>query len=424
MKIPSIRILMAILFCALLTRFSSTSTSAADWSPGPGWTLAWGDEFSGSSVSSSNWAFDTGGGGWGNNELQTYTSSSANVYIQSGQLVIKAVKDAAGNYTSARLKTQGKRSWTYGKIAARIKLPYGQGIWPAFWMLGDNITSVGWPRCGEIDIMEMVGGGENRDDTMYGTLHWDASGHASYGSPPKELPDPQFFYQAFHVFEIEWNSNEIIWRLDGTEFFRTSVNTAQWPTMDEFHRPFFIILNLAVGGNWPGYPNASTVFPQYMNIDWVRVYTPSSGGIVSGNVYRLTPKIGASKSLDVQGVGTADGTQVQIWDFGGGNNQKWRITDVGNGFYKLVPQHATTKALDVNAAGTANGTKIQIWTDNSSNAQKWRLTDTGSGWYKLSPAHALGSCLDVAGAANVNGTKVQLYTDNGSDAQRWKLEPQ
>ena len=131
------------------------------WTPGTGWTLVWADEFSGTSVDAQNWTYDVGGGGWGNNELETYTSSPANAYVQNGELVIKAIK-SRGKYNSARLKTQGLHAWQYGKVAARIRLPYGQGIWPAFWMLGDNITTVGWPKCGEIDIMEMIGGGENR----------------------------------------------------------------------------------------------------------------------------------------------------------------------------------------------------------------------------------------------------------------------
>ena len=248
-------------------------TFAADtWSPGSGWTLVWGDEFDGTSVNPANWTYDIGAGGWGNNELQTYTSSSANSYVQNGELVIVAIKNK-NKYTSARLKTQGLQSWKYGKVAARIKLPYGQGIWPAFWMLGTNITTIGWPKCGEIDIVEMIGGGENRDDTIYGTLHWDANNsHASYGSGPKELPDPQFFYQDYHVFEVEWTTTEVIWKLDGVEHFRTSIDTSLWPTMNEFHHPFFIVMNVAVGGNWPGYPNRTTVFPQRMHIDWVRVY--------------------------------------------------------------------------------------------------------------------------------------------------------
>jgi hypothetical protein len=148
------------------------------------------------------------------------------------------------------------------------------------------------------------------------------------------------------------------------------------------------------------------------------------GGIVSGAVYRLTPKVVLSRCLDVSGAGTADGTQVQIWDWLNANNQKWRITDVGSGYYKLTPQHATSKALDVNGAGTADGTKIQIWADNGTSAQRWRILDMGGGFFKLQPQCALNSTLDVQGSGTTNGTIVHLWTDNGSDAQRWRLEQQ
>lgn len=241
------------------------------WSPGANWALAWADEFAGTAVDETKWTYDLGAGGWGNAEWQTYTAGNA--VVRDGELVIEARRNPDGSYSSARLKTQGRAAWRYGKFAARIRLPHGQGIWPAFWMLGDNFPTVGWPRCGEIDIMEMVGGGEDRDDSVFGTLHWDANGgHAQHGSARHELPDPLIFNDGYHVFEIEWNAREIIWRRDGNEFFRTSVDTNLWPTMDEFHREFFLILNVAVGGNWPGYPNASTVFPQAMHVDWVRVY--------------------------------------------------------------------------------------------------------------------------------------------------------
>lgn len=246
---------------------------ADTWTPGSGWALTWADEFDGTAVDTTKWSYDlgTGSGGWGNNELQTYTQ--ANATVANGELVITAAKQPNGTYASARLKTQGKASWTYGKIAARIRLPQGKGIWPAFWMLGDSIATVGWPRCGEIDIMEMVGGGENFDDTYHGTLHWEANGnHASYGPVHSELPDLQIFNDDYHVFEIEWTQTDIIWRLDGAETGRASINTALWPTMTEFHDKFFILLNVAVGGNWPGSPNAATVFPQTMRVDWVRVY--------------------------------------------------------------------------------------------------------------------------------------------------------
>ena len=240
------------------------------WTPGAGWTLVWADEFAGDSVNRANWNYDLGGGGWGNAELETYTTENA--VVADGLLRITALKEPNGGYTSSRLKTQGLQSWTYGKVAARLRLPRGQGIWPAFWMLGDNIGTVGWPRCGEIDIMEMIGGGEDRDDSYYGTLHWDQSGHRFTGTSRTELPDPAIFHDAFHVFEVEWTPAAIVWKLDGSETGRLAIDAANAPEREEFHRSFFIILNLAVGGNWPGSPDASTVFPQALEVDWVRVY--------------------------------------------------------------------------------------------------------------------------------------------------------
>jgi beta-glucanase (GH16 family) len=145
-------------------------------------------------------------------------------------------------------------------------------------MLGTNLTTVGWPKCGEIDIMEMIGGGENRDDSVYGTIHWDANGHASVGSSRIELVDPEIFHDDYHVFEVEWTPASMVWKVDGVETARVSVDRAVWAEMDEFHRPFFIVLNLAVGGNWPGLPDASTVFPQTLAVDWVRVYTSAATG--------------------------------------------------------------------------------------------------------------------------------------------------
>ena len=263
----------------LATSPAKAAYSPDTWFPGAGWVLNWSDEFNGTSIDLSKWNYDLGGGGWGNRELETYTSNSANSRIQNttiingtniSELVITAIKNR-NKYTSARMKTQGKHSWKFGKFAARIRLPYGQGIWPAFWTLGTNITTVGWPKCGEIDILEMIGGGEDRDDSYYGTLHWGnlSGNHVSVGSGRKELPDPQFLYQDYHVFEIEWSSTEVIWRIDGTEYFQTSITQSD---QTEFQEEFFIILNLAVGGSWPGNPTGATVFPQSMYVDWVRVY--------------------------------------------------------------------------------------------------------------------------------------------------------
>jgi len=249
---------------------------ADSWTPGGGWTLVWSDEFEGPQLARTNWTFDLGGGGWGNKELEKYTSAATNVFVANGELVIQAVKTGT-NYSSARIKTQGLKSWTFGKIAARMKLPYGQGIWPAFWLLGTNITTVSWPTCGEVDIMEMIGGGAQRDSTIYGTMHWQENGaHASKGSGPHELPNVEPFNQAYHVFEVEWSATNMVWKLDGARYFSAVIDQIAQPGTAAFQKPFFILINLAVGGNWPGTPNASTVFPQQLHVDWVRVYQPEA----------------------------------------------------------------------------------------------------------------------------------------------------
>jgi beta-glucanase (GH16 family) len=244
---------------------------------GQNYKLVWSDEFDGTTINPFKWVMETGGGGWGNSELENYTNRPANAYVDSGMLVIKALKEnySGSNYTSARMKTQGRISWKYGKIEARMKLPYGKGIWPAFWMLGDNITTVSWPKCGEIDIMEMIGGADPADRTCYGTGHWDNNGHASYGLHT-QLGAGRFA-DDFHVFSIAWDSTKIIWYLDATPY--CVLNTTP-VGLAAFQKNFFIILNLAVGGQWPGNPDLSTVFPQSMYVDYVRVY--QDAGITDG----------------------------------------------------------------------------------------------------------------------------------------------
>jgi beta-glucanase (GH16 family) len=254
----------------LLTAVASSAYSAC-------WNLVWQDEFNGQNINTANWNFNTGCSGWGNNEWENYTNSTANAYIENGNLVLNAVNTGGGNcgYTSARLTTQGKVHYTYGRIEARIKCPYGQGIWPAFWLLGENIGSVGWPACGEIDIMEMVGGGSGRDNTTAGTAHWDNSGHASYGLTAS-VGWPAKLYDDYHIYAIEWDASQIRWYFDSNNYCTLNTNGA---SMEEFvGRDYFILLNLAVGGNWPGYPDGSTVFPQKMYIDYVRWYQDGACG--------------------------------------------------------------------------------------------------------------------------------------------------
>lgn len=225
------------------------------------WQLVWSDEFNGTSVSTTNWNFETGAGGWGNNEQQYYRSQNASV--SNGNLVITAKRESFGgaNYTSARMTTQNKRTFTYGKMEARIKLPLGQGLWPAFWMLGSNIGSVGWPSCGEIDIMEHI----NSESNVYGTIHWNANGYAYYTGNTVTSP------ANYHVYSIEWNSSSIKWFVDGVKYHEANILNNINST-EEFHRPFFFILNLAVGGNWPGQTIDNSKLPASMFVDYVRVY--------------------------------------------------------------------------------------------------------------------------------------------------------
>lgn len=238
------------------------------------WNLVWEDEFDGISLDSERWSYQTGGAGWGNNEWQYYTAGE-NVEVQNGSLKIIAREDAANqypnnDYTSSRIRSQFKGDWRYGKLEASIKLPFGQGIWPAFWMMPSESVYGGWPSSGEIDIMEYLG---HETDKIYGTCHY---GHAwnDKGSDGESITLPVGnFPDGFHTFGIEWEPGEIRWYLDGNLYHtiqdtHPDFSNFNWPFDQEFH----FILNVAVGGNWPGYPDASTSFPQIMEVDWVRVY--------------------------------------------------------------------------------------------------------------------------------------------------------
>lgn len=244
-------------------------------------TLLWQDEFNqpaGSAPDSAKWVYDLGDNGWGNQELQIYTDQRENSFVVADSeatdghaLVIKAVRNPAGGYTSARLKTHGKFATGPARIEARLKLPKGQGIWPAFWMLGDNIKQVSWPACGEIDIMEMIG---HQPGTLYGTLH--GPGYSGTKAPTKsiELPGGATFGDAYHVFAVDWKADRIDWLLDGKIFHTQTPATLPPGTKWVFDGPpFFLLLNLAVGGLWPGYPDETTEFPQEYRIDYVRVYS-------------------------------------------------------------------------------------------------------------------------------------------------------
>jgi hypothetical protein len=236
-----------------------------------GMTLVWKDEFAGSSLNSSDWTFETGTGnnGWGNNELQYYRQE--NTEVRDGFLIINAKKESFGGreYTSSRIITKDKQDFRYGRIDIRAVLPEGQGLWPALWMLGANFSTVGWPACGEIDIMELVGGTPG-DSEVHGTTHWDSGGsNAKYGG--KYSLNSGKFSDEFHVFTITWDESSIRWFVDDVQYHVIDTTPAE---LDAFRNDFFFIFNVAVGGNWPGSPDESTRFPQRMIVDYVRVFQP------------------------------------------------------------------------------------------------------------------------------------------------------
>ena len=242
--------------------------------------LVWSDEFdgeAGQSPDSTRWTFDigTGNNGWGNAQLEYDTNLPANVSLDGeGHLAITAIEEEhlGSDYTSGRINTRNRFARTRGRFEARIKLPVGQGIWPAFWLLGDNIGQVGWPGCGEIDILEYLGHQPNR---VYGTLHGPGySGGNSVGGH-YDLQGASF-NDDFHVFAIDWNSDSISWSVDDQVYLTLGPSDLPTGTTWVFNHDFFIILNVAVGGYWPGPPDASTVFPQTMLVDYVRVYGTGS----------------------------------------------------------------------------------------------------------------------------------------------------
>jgi beta-glucanase (GH16 family) len=238
----------------------------------PGYSLVWSDEFSGNSLDLNNWnqELGSGNGGWGNNELESYTNSLKNTFVSNGNLIIEARKEniGANGYTSGRMTTQEKKFFKFGRIDIRAKLPVGKGIWPALWMLGTNITSVGWPACGETDIMELIG---TYPSTVYGTLHWSNTVgiHTSKGSNYSLLSGD--FSKQFHVFSLTWAENNMQLYVDDQKYLDISISDVGADSYP-FNADQFLIFNVAVGGSWPGSPDNTTEFPQRMFVDYIRVF--------------------------------------------------------------------------------------------------------------------------------------------------------
>ncbi len=317
---------------------------------GQNWQLVWADEFT--NGIGPDWVFETGtgSGGWGNNELQYYRSQNATT--SNGMLVITARHESFGGmqYTSARMKTQGNASWRYGRVEARIAMPAFQGVWPAFWMLGDNITSVGWPDCGEIDIMEHVNTGGN----VHGTIHWRDHNnlYANYGGGTNTT------VTNFHVYSIEWNSSSIKWFVDGVQYHEANIANGINGT-HEFHNNFFIILNMAIGGNFPGFNIDNNAFPASMFVDYVRVYQAGSSQPPTSAPIGQTIALRGNNNLFVssengQSPMNCNRATAQAWEH-------FLVVDAGNGKVALQAMGKYVSSEDGLAPITCNRTVAQAW---------------------------------------------------------------
>lgn len=438
---------------SLLLTQSVVNTNAQDWQ------LVWQDEFT--NGIGPDWVFETGNGrdGWGNNEFQYYRRENATV--QNGQLVITAKRQNFGGYryTSARMKTEGRKFWTYGKIEARIKMPSFTGSWPAFWTLGQNIGQVGWPACGEIDIMEHI----NTAPDIFATIHWsDQNGnYATYsGGTRINVTD-------YHVYGIEWDANAIKWYVDGRLFHQASIANGVNGT-SEFSADQFLLLNMAIGGRYPGFVVDDNAFPASMYVDWVRVYqdggAPNTTGLVT--TFRDCDYGGKSSGIkavgdytlsqleelniinnDISSLKITQGYQAILYENDNFQGQSTVINSDNaclNTFWndkvssiKVRPAGATNLEgtyyiqnrksglmLDVagGEAAVADGDNVHQWPLTNTKNQQFSFEHLGDGAYKITAVHS-GKVLDVEAINPNNDANIHQWTYFGSDNQKFIVVP-
>lgn len=397
---------------ALLTVIAMTLTSPAQFTSDP----VWSDEFNYSgSPDPAKWGFETGGGGWGNNELQHYTSRTNNARVENGMLVINALQENYGGnaYTSARLHSQGQGDWTYGRVEVRARFTGASGTWPAIWMLPTDWVYGGWPDSGEIDLMEHV---STHGESVQASIHTKdynfqigtAKSGFQYGVD----------YWNWHNYIIEWYPNRLDVSIDGSRFFsfrNEGQGYGKWPFDQRFH----LMLNVAVGG-WGGTP---TFTSETMQIDHVRAYAYTGQPQYSVHPlawYRLVNR-NSGKVLDIDGPSTADGANLHQWEwYSTQMSQQWRFEPAGDGSYRMISRHSG-KACDVAAASWANGANVQQWTANGTPAQDWWLQPVGGGYCRI-VSRETGRVLDVADVSAANGANVQQWDYVGGPNQEWLID--
>jgi beta-glucanase (GH16 family) len=373
----------------------------------------WNEDFNGAAgtgVDSSKWSFDTGGSGFGNQELEYYTSGTSNVAMDGqGHLVITARKGSGGHndcwngtcqFTSGRIQTAGKFTQQYGHIEARIQVPNGSGLWPAFWMLGGG----NWPTDGEIDIMEVVGRDPNR---LFATLHGPGySGGNGYGNT---LVSGSPWYQAFHNYAVDWSANQIVWTVDGQEYFRAtpaSLQAAKGNVSWVYNHAFFIILNLAVGGNFGQGNPAGLPAESKMLVDYVHVSTSGTTPPPTGGGGALKSSL-SGRCIDIPSANPVDGARLQTYDCNGSAAQQWAANGDGT-------MRGLGKCMDPAGGALTNGTPIQLVTCNGNPVQRFTLSAAGD-LVNVSS----NRCVDVKDRNTANGAQLQLWDCSGGSNQKW-----
>ena len=374
-----------------------------------GWQLVWSDEFNGAAGTAPDrgkWNFDLGGGGWGNGELEIYTSSTSNVFQDgNGNLVIRAIKDAQGKYTSGRLQTgapgastnTADLSWQYGRIEARIKLPFGKGVWPAFWMLGEDISTTPWPGSGEIDIMENFGTYNNNSTVNNGTAHGPGYSGGNGLGAPYTLPFGETVNDDYHVYAVEWSPNSIVWYVDGASYHTVTPVSLPAGAKWVFNAPFFLLLNLAIGGptSFLGTPDASVTFPQDMLVDYVRVYQSTTiptttPGITPGRIVNVASYLGVispGSLAAVYGNNLADAVHATQAPDGSFPTSAAGVTVSVNGVNAPLVYVSPTQINFQVPWGTAPGLAVPVkvtWNSVDSNVEQVTIASTASPSFFLS----------------------------------------
>lgn len=375
------------------------------------YNLVWADEFNGSTVDNTKWSYQLGASGWGNNELQYYTDRVDNATVSAGSLKIIAKSEAymGANYTSARMRSINKGDWTYGKMEASIKLPIGQGIWPAFWMMPTESVYGGWPTSGEIDIMEYLG---HQPSINYGTCHFGNSS-VDKGSSGNSLNiSPASYYDgAFHIFSVEWEPTQIRWYVDGNlyhTFNAAEVGAYTFPFDQDFH----FILNLAVGGNWPGNPDGTTVFPQTMEVDYVRTYQLLSDIAIKGETKHEPYAMGTVYTVPNLPSTTYTWTvpASSTITAGAGTNEitvDWGTTG------------GTVEVVITNACGTATPSKMVSISANQATNPSFEFDF--SNWY-YSTFNGAAANWNISTTDVHNGSKAMCATVTNLSPNNWDIQ--